>query len=421
MPIAPCARRAGRHARCSKPASSWSACRGPRARPKAVILSRARRDGLEGYRVGLGDASLYPSMLDGQGVGAASRAARPRAPHARLRRPRAGDRGAETRPRRAAALLGVPQRRGGPDVLDPAGPAADRHAGGARSAARAVAERVIFDLGLSRSLGYYTGAVFEVYDQALGSPIGGGGRYDDLLGRFGRSLPRRRLGAQRGAAAHRAGGGAPPVRHEKLTTLAVPRGALFAHTLDALDGLGVDTREVRANDRKLLFEDVGIVTMRPSDVPTYVEAGAADIGITGKDVLSEQSERDVYELLDLGFGRCLMVLATVAGEDPRCGGAPPARRHADRDEVPEDRRPPLRADGPPGRDRRGQGLRRAGAPHGARGRHRGPHGDGHDAARERPRRAGGDRRGHGAADRQPGLPQAQGAAIDDVVARLRAR
>ena len=56
--------------------------------------------------------------------------------------------------------------------------------------------------------------------------------------------------------------------------------------------------------------------MRPSDVPTYVEAGAADLGITGKDVLMEQSERDVYELLDLGYGRCRMVLATVAGEDP---------------------------------------------------------------------------------------------------------
>ena len=52
-----------------------------------------------------------------------------------------------------------------------------------------VAERVIFDLGLGRPLGYYTGAVFEVYDAALGAPIGGGGRYDDLLGRFGRSLP----------------------------------------------------------------------------------------------------------------------------------------------------------------------------------------------------------------------------------------
>ena len=60
-----------------------------------------------------------------------------------------------------------------------------------------------------------------------------------------------------------------------------------------------------------------MITMRPSDVPTYVEAGAADIGITGKDVLAEQSERNVYELLDLGFGGCVMVFATVAGEDPR--------------------------------------------------------------------------------------------------------
>jgi ATP phosphoribosyltransferase len=98
--------------------------------------------------------------------------------------------------------------------------------------------------------------------------------------------------------------------------LAVPRGALMRDTLDLLDGLGVDTAEVRANDRKLLFEDAGVVTMRPSDVPTYVEAGAAHLGITGKDVLAEQPERDVVELLDLGFGPCRMVFATVAGDDP---------------------------------------------------------------------------------------------------------
>jgi ATP phosphoribosyltransferase len=100
-------------------------------------------------------------------------------------------------------------------------------------------------------------------------------------------------------------------------TIAVPRGALFRETLDLLDLLGVDTAEVRANDRKLLFADSGIVTMRPSDVPTYVEAGAADIGFTGKDVLMEQSERSVFELLDLGYGRCRMVLASVEEEpDP---------------------------------------------------------------------------------------------------------
>jgi ATP phosphoribosyltransferase len=98
-------------------------------------------------------------------------------------------------------------------------------------------------------------------------------------------------------------------------TLAVPRGAMFRETLGLLDALGVDTAEVRANDRKLLFEDVGLVTMRPSDVATYVEAGAADLGITGKDVLAEHSERAVYELLDLRLGPCVMVVASVAGED----------------------------------------------------------------------------------------------------------
>jgi len=99
-------------------------------------------------------------------------------------------------------------------------------------------------------------------------------------------------------------------------TIAVPRGALMRETLEALTGIGIDTAEVASNDRKLLFDDVGIVTMRPSDVPTYVEAGAADVGFTGKDVLTEQSERDVYELLDLGFGPCRMIVATVEGENP---------------------------------------------------------------------------------------------------------
>jgi ATP phosphoribosyltransferase len=106
-------------------------------------------------------------------------------------------------------------------------------------------------------------------------------------------------------------------------TIAVPRGALFQETVALLGELGLDTSELAVNDRKLLFEDIGVVTMRPSDVPTYVEAGAADIGITGKDVLLEQAARrwgaggrEVYELLDLGYGRCTMVLATTAGPDP---------------------------------------------------------------------------------------------------------
>ena len=91
-------------------------------------------------------------------------------------------------------LVRLPELRGGPEVLERAdGPAARRWPGCARctscSPTRGVADRVIFDLGLVRELGYYTGAVFEVYDPAVGFALGGGGRYDDLLGRFGRALP----------------------------------------------------------------------------------------------------------------------------------------------------------------------------------------------------------------------------------------
>jgi ATP phosphoribosyltransferase len=107
-------------------------------------------------------------------------------------------------------------------------------------------------------------------------------------------------------------------------TIAVPRGALFAETLDLLDALDIDTREIRSGDRRLIFPDLGVITMRPSDVPTYVEHGAADIGITGKDVLLEQADREVYELLDLRYGYCRMIVAARDGDDPL--GEPLRRR-----------------------------------------------------------------------------------------------
>lgn len=96
---------------------------------------------------------------------------------------------------------------------------------------------------------------------------------------------------------------------------AVPRGTLMPRSLDLLEAIGYDVDEVRENDRKLFFEQQNIITMRPSDVPTYVERGVADIGIVGKDVLMEQSDRALYELVDLDFGACSMVVAVVEGAD----------------------------------------------------------------------------------------------------------
>ena len=99
--------------------------------------------------------------------------------------------------------------------------------------------------------------------------------------------------------------------------VALPRGALFSATLDLLDRIGIDTAQARSDSRALVFEtdELSLVTMRPSDVPTYVEAGAVDLGITGKDVLVEQRDRSVYELVDLAYGRCRMVVAARRGDD----------------------------------------------------------------------------------------------------------
>lgn len=150
--------------------------------------------GLEGYRIGFGDVGLYQALLDGCGV---ADAARERLLHELVTRDFVGlerevaalGLGTEA----AELLVRVPQLRGGPEVLagldGNAGEAAEGLRGVHALLEPRVAERLIFDLGLVRSLGYYTGAVFQVYDPALGVPIGGGGRYDDLLGRFGRPLP----------------------------------------------------------------------------------------------------------------------------------------------------------------------------------------------------------------------------------------
>jgi ATP phosphoribosyltransferase len=117
----------------------------------------------------------------------------------------------------------------------------------------------------------------------------------------------------------RSAGVAGPTRAigERPLRLAVPGGALFEDTLDVLGRIGVDTAAVRGDSRALVFEvgELVLVTMRPSDVPTYVEAGAADLGVTGKDVLMEQRDRVVYELLDLGYGACRMVLAGRIGDE----------------------------------------------------------------------------------------------------------
>ena len=159
-----------------------------------VLCTALEKVGLEHFRVGLGDAALYPALLAAHGV--------PEAAHRPLLHELAtrdfvglereiGKLGLSAE--ESELLLMVPQLRGGAELLDAAGGAIAVAVEGLRAVHAelppTVAERVIFDLGLVRELGYYSGAIFDVYDPALGTPLGGGGRYDELLGRFGRSLP----------------------------------------------------------------------------------------------------------------------------------------------------------------------------------------------------------------------------------------
>jgi ATP phosphoribosyltransferase regulatory subunit len=177
---------------------------GAEGEAEVVALAIAALDeaGLRRHRIGIGDGALYRKLLSSLGV---SEDAHMPMLESLSRRDLVGlehqvnELGLGEAER--VLLVRLPQIRGGRELLD--GAAAGGPGGsGPTSAAleglrglhellseRGVADRVIFDLGLVRELGYYTGAVFEVYDPAVGFALGGGGRYDELIGRFGRDLP----------------------------------------------------------------------------------------------------------------------------------------------------------------------------------------------------------------------------------------
>jgi ATP phosphoribosyltransferase regulatory subunit len=165
-----------------------------------VLSAALDAAGLNRAVVGLGDADLYSQLLAEFGVAgeARDRILDRLAAHDLVGLELAVDEVEGLAAEARATLLALPAMRGGPEVLERAtdlgGEAVERASQRLRAthdalAARGVADRVRLDLGLLRDLGYYTGAILEVYDPALGHILGGGGRYDGLLARFGRELP----------------------------------------------------------------------------------------------------------------------------------------------------------------------------------------------------------------------------------------
>lgn len=104
-----------------------------------------------------------------------------------------------------------------------------------------------------------------------------------------------------------------------LVNIALPKGRLGEKAYGIFESAGYDCPSIKENNRKLVFENGGVryFWVKPADVAIYVERGAADIGVVGSDVLNENAP-DVYELLDLGIGKCRMAVAAPKGfrDDP---------------------------------------------------------------------------------------------------------
>lgn len=101
-----------------------------------------------------------------------------------------------------------------------------------------------------------------------------------------------------------------------MLNIALPKGRLGDKVYKLFSQIGYDCQDMEEQNRKLVFEnaerDLRYLLVKPSDVAIYVERGAADIGVVGRDVLLE-TEPDVYELMDLGFGKCALAMAARKG------------------------------------------------------------------------------------------------------------
>ena len=173
---------------------------------------------------------------------------------------------------------------------------------------------VSFELGMISNYEYYTGIIFAGYTYGLGEPIVKGGRYDNLLSNFDKDAPAIGFAFvidQLLTAVDKLSSKENKTDARYLT-FALGKGRLAKKTLQLFEKIGITCEEIfNTNTRKLIFvnEDLKLrfFLSKGPDVPTYVEHGAADIGIVGKDTVLEEG-RSIYEVLDLGFGTCRMCI-----------------------------------------------------------------------------------------------------------------
>ena len=170
------------------------------------------------------------------------------------------------------------------------------------------------DLGMVPNLVYYTGIIVKGFAKGVAFPICSGGRYDNLTEKFGKALPATgiAIGIERVMTALSDIRERNDENASEYITVALAKGRLAELSINIFEKLGFDVQEMKSKTRKLIFTDeknkFKFILVKASDVPVYVEYGAADIGVVGKDTLLE-SGKDVYEIMDLGFGKCRMAVA----------------------------------------------------------------------------------------------------------------
>lgn len=177
-----------------------------------------------------------------------------------------------------------------------------------------LADKLLIDFSVMSSFDYYTGMIFKAYAPGLGRNLGGGGRYDNLLCRYGSDVSAAGFAFYlEQVMAARANEEAAQTTQHPLR-IAVPKGSLNKDTVAILEQAGLDVDGLIDAGRTLMLckDDVEYIIVRPTDAPVFVELGAADCGICGEDSLVEQ-DANVVELVDLKFGGCRFVVAEKAG------------------------------------------------------------------------------------------------------------
>ena len=182
--------------------------------------------------------------------------------------------------------------------------------------AKGCGEYIRFDLGLVHQIDYYTGVVFRGYVEGAGAPVLSGGRYDNLVEKFGRRAPAIGFAVDADAMAACLSQEQPPAKHR--LRIALTKGRLQEQSVELFEGMGLDCSPIREPGRRLVHSIpnyfLDAVLAKAPDVITYVEHGVCDMGIVGKDTILEKGS-SFYEVLDLGFGKCRFALAVKEGTD----------------------------------------------------------------------------------------------------------